>query len=81
MERKLCGASCGTCKAIHLQSLSKSWASSFPVGQIIYKAQDPYTVTSVGTDFLILKAKDGTVVRIFRNTPESYEYSASPRLQ
>ncbi len=59
----------------------KSWASSFPVGQIIYKAQDPYTVTSVGTDFLILKSKDGTVVRIFRNTPESYEYTASPQLQ
>lgn len=60
----------------------KSWATSFPIGQIIYKDQTPYTVLSVGTDFLVLKpAQDGAVVKIFRNTPESYEYTASPRLQ
>ncbi len=57
----------------------KSWASSFPVGQTIYKASEPYRVESVGTDFLVLKsANDGSVVRVFRNTPESYEYTASP---
>lgn len=59
----------------------KSWATSFPIGQIIYKASEPYRVESVGTDFLVLKrAKDGTVVRIFRNTEESYEFTASPQV-
>jgi hypothetical protein len=59
----------------------KSWASSFPIGQIIYKASEPYTVESVGTDFLVLKrGKDGTVVKLFRNTPESYEFTASPQV-
>lgn len=60
----------------------KSWATSFPIGQIVYKVQEPYTVTSVGTDFLVMKsARDGSVVKIFRNTPESYEYTASPEPQ
>ncbi|HET9236872.1 MAG TPA: hypothetical protein VFO10_06455 [Oligoflexus sp.] len=59
----------------------KSWASSFPIGQIIYKVTEPYTVESVGTDFLVLKSsKDGSVVRIFRNTEESYEFTASPQV-
>jgi len=59
----------------------KSWTMSFPVGRTLYKIQDPYTVLSAGTDFLVLKhGKDGTVIKIFRNTPESYDYTASPRV-
>ena len=59
----------------------KSWTTSFPVGRTLYKIQVPYTVLSAGTDFLVLKrGTDGTVIKIFRNTPESYEYSATPRV-
>jgi hypothetical protein len=59
----------------------KSWTASFPIGRTIYKIQDPYSVLSAGTDFLVLKhCKDGTVIKIFRNTPESHEYTASPRV-
>ena len=59
--------------------LYKSWTTSFPLGSLIYKQKAVYTVMSAGTDFLILREEgNGTKVRIFRNTPESYEYSASP---
>lgn len=59
----------------------KSWRTSFQVGWTIYKDQEPYTVLSAGTDFLVLKSsKDGTQVRIFRNTEESLEFTDSPRL-
>lgn len=60
----------------------KSWTTSFPVGGIIYKEREPYTVLSAGTDFLVLKrGTDGSIVKIFRNTPESYDYTASPSPQ
>jgi hypothetical protein len=60
----------------------KSWATSFPIGETIYKVQEPYTVLSAGTDFLVLKsARDGSMVKVFRNTPESYDYTATPKLQ
>lgn len=59
----------------------KSWTAEFPVGYTIYKKQEPYKVLSAGTDFLVLRSeKDGTKVRVNRNTPESYEYTASPRV-
>ncbi|HYX34506.1 MAG TPA: hypothetical protein VE954_15485 [Oligoflexus sp.] len=59
----------------------KSWTTSFPVGRMIYKIQDPYTVLSAGTDFLVLKRNlDGLVIKLFRNTPESYEYTATPKV-
>jgi hypothetical protein len=59
----------------------KSWTTSFPLGTTLYKQKSTYTVLSAGTDFLVLKDKQGGgTVRVFRNTPESYEYSATPQV-
>ncbi len=57
----------------------KSWVTSFQPGTFIYREQEAFTVMSAGTDFIILKnAKDGSKVRLFRNTPESYQFTDAP---
>ena len=58
----------------------KAWNQAFLPGATLFRNQEPFTVLSSGTDFLILKSLDtGTQVKLSRNTPESYEYTASPR--
>lgn len=60
----------------------KSWVTSFSPGTRLYRGKTPYIVMSAGIDFLILKgAEDGSKVRLFRNTPTSYEFYDAPPLE
>ncbi len=57
----------------------KSWVKNFPPGTMLFRGAEAFAVLSAGTDFLILKnVKSGSKVRIFRNTPESYEFRDAP---
>ncbi|MFY7927577.1 MAG: hypothetical protein ACOVS5_01790 [Oligoflexus sp.] len=59
----------------------KSWVKSFPVGSKLFRGHTVLTVLSAGIDFLVLKREqDGGLEKVFRNTLESQEYSASRRV-
>ena len=57
----------------------KNWFKDFPSGQLVYQADESYTVDRSGIDFIVLiKNKDGSQLRITRNSVEAQQFYDRP---